>query len=253
MHGAYNIGANLVTKYLGEEGLSGSLPQAVAGGVALGNPLVMNSSRISLLWSAVLASGAKKGILENWSALKHVNDPGAKRALWNALTAVTLKQFDEALAPVYARNNCVYPFDFRPGFENADEYGNDAASYKVIPFVPVPFLTLAATDDMIVYHPSRGRLAFCLSNPNVMFVETMCGGHLGWQESPPDKGNWGFASSWADSAAAEFIEATLVARRKQRSPDPHAGAGDLHHIPGNTIYTPGKQGFVELPYPRSRL
>jgi len=245
----------LVTKYLGEEGLSGSLPVAVAGGIALGNPLAMNSSHISPIWSSVLASGAKKGIMENWSTLKHVNDATTKRALWNALTAVTLKQFDEALAPVFARNNRVYPFNFCPGFESADDYGDDAASYKVVQFVPVPLLTMAATDDIIVYHPSRGRLSFCLSNPNVMFVETMCGGHLGWHESPPDKGNWGSASSWADAAAADFIEATLKARRKQRSNDPMSNTSEFHMIPGNTIHTAGKEGFTELPYqpPRSRL
>jgi hypothetical protein len=52
-----SLGANLVTKYLGEEGLSGSLPRTVAGGVALGNPLLMNSSHISLLWSPLMALG----------------------------------------------------------------------------------------------------------------------------------------------------------------------------------------------------
>jgi predicted alpha/beta-fold hydrolase len=196
-----SLGANLITKYLGEEGLSGSLPKAVAGGVALGNPLVMGSGRISLLWSPLMALGAKKGLIENRHAWKKSNDSNLKKAMHKALTAVTLKEFDEALAPVFVRNQRHYPFDFSLGFENAEAYGNDAASFKVVRHVPVPLLTIAAKDDMIVYQPSRTRLSYCLANPNVMWVETMCGGHLGWQESPPDKGNWGPANRNANANA----------------------------------------------------
>lgn len=246
-----SAGANLITKYLGEEGLSGSLPKAVAGGVALGNPLVMNSARISLLWSPLMALGAKKCILDNWSALKHVDDATVKRAIRKALMAVTLKQFDEAMAPIFVRNKSFYPFDFCFGFENANDYANDAASYKVVRYIPVPLLTLAAKDDMIVYAPSRGRLSFCLENPNVMWVETMCGGHLGWQEAPPDQGNWGFASSWADSATADFIEATLKTRMRKESQGEKNPLGSFHEAVGNTIHIEGKHGFAE--HPRSRL
>ena len=244
-----SLGANLITKYLGEEGLSGSLPKAVAGGVALGNPLVMNSVRISLLWSPLMALGAKKAVLDNWPALKQSNDPNMKKALKKALMAFTLKDFDEALAPVFVRNKRYYPFDLLYGFDNALAYANDAASYKVVRHVPVPLLTLAAKDDMIVYHPSRTRLSYCLANPNVMWVETMCGGHLGWRESPPDKRNWGATASWADSAAADFIEATLKARRRQPSSKP----SDFHNEVGNTIHIKERTGFAEQPFPRSRL
>lgn len=244
-------GANLVTKYLGEEGLSGSLPKAVAGGVALGNPFVMDSGNVSLLWSPLMALGAKKSLLENWSSLRHADDPSMKRAIRKALTSFTLLQFDEALAPVLVRNKRHYPFDFCLGFENANAYGRDAASYKVVRYIPVPFLTLAAKDDMIVYHPSRSRLSYCLANPNVIWVETMCGGHLGWHESPPEKGNWGSASSWADSASAHFIEATLKARRRQRARDQSADSSDFHDQVGNTIHIAGNAGFAE--HPRSRL
>ena len=249
----FSTGANLITKYLGEEGLSGSLPKAVAGGVALGNPFVMNSARISPIWSPLMALGAKKSLLENWSALKHVTDKTTQTAVRNALMAVTLKQFDEALAPVFARNNRYYPFDFSFGFENAEAYGNDAASYKVVRYIPVPLLTLAAKDDMIVYHPSRGRLSYCLANPNVMWVETMCGGHLGWQESPPDKGNWGTAASWADSATADFIEANLKVRQRRQFEKSSGEMSEFHDSVGNTIQVTGKAGFAEHPSLHSRL
>lgn len=245
-----STGANLITKYLGEEGLSGSLPKAVAGGVALGNPLVMNSAHISLLWSPLMALGAKKCILDNWSALKSVDDANVKQAVRRALLAVTLKQFDEAMAPIFVRNKSFYPFEVGFGFENADAYAKDAASYKVVRYIPVPLLTLAAKDDMIVYHPSRGRLSYCLENPNVMWVETMCGGHLGWQEAPPDQGNWGYASSWANSAAADFVEATLKTRRRRESKGEMNHSGNFHGNIGNTIHIDGKPGFAERPQSR---
>lgn len=246
----------MIAKYLGEEGLSGSLPKAVAGGITLGNPLSINSHEAKFPWSPILALGAKKSLLENISTLKHVNDPSTLRAFRNAMTAFTLAQFDEALAPVLAHNDAHYPFNIRPGYPNgAVDYWRDAGSYKVVPYIPVPFLTIAAKDDMIVYNPARKRMSVCLLNPNVMWVETMCGGHLGWQEAPPEKGNWGFHSSWADSATADFIEATLQARerhRKMRRPG-MKDRTEFHSNVGNTIQIKGNKGFAEHPLPLSRL
>ena len=47
-------------------------------------------------------------------------------------------------------------------------------------------------------------------------VKTRCGGHLGWQESPPkgsSSSNKGFGS-WSDVAVADFIEALLQVREE---------------------------------------
>eukprot|EP00978_Attheya_sp_CCMP212_P049452 scaffold666065_cov55-Attheya_sp.AAC.2 len=44
-----------------------------------------------------------------------------------------------------------------------------------------------------------------------MVVKTKCGGHLGWHEAPPDTGNvFGFGTSWADTATADFIASILT-------------------------------------------
>jgi predicted alpha/beta-fold hydrolase len=75
-------------------------------------------------------------------------------------------------------------------------------------FVSVPLLQLIASDDFLVYHAFKGKLAYSLANPNVMIVESKCGGHLGWQESPPDRNVYG-AASWADAATTDFIAAVL--------------------------------------------
>ena len=60
-----------------------------------------------------------------------------------------------------------------------------------------------------------------------MVVKTRCGGHLGWQESPPPSRNadgkelpltWfgGGIGSWSDVAVADFIEALLETRNEDR-------------------------------------
>ena len=204
-----SLSASLVTKYLGEEGLSGTLPDCVAGGAALGNPILMKSSNLDMMFSPILALGTKKMILQNWAQIRQMNDPFNRAAIRRALMAVTLAQFDEAIAPLMARNDPIYPFAFRIGFKNASAYWNDASSYRLVRFIPVPLLQLVAADDFLVYNSFKGKLAYSLANPNVVIVETKCGGHLGWQESPPEGGGYALGKSWADVATTDFIDAVF--------------------------------------------
>ena len=121
--------------------------------------------------------------------------------------APTIAQFDDAVAPTFVRNNPYYPFETRVGYEDGEAYWFDSSSYRYVKHIPVPFLNLSAQDDFLVSKPSRNKLGFCLANPNVMVVETRCGGHLGWHETPPDSA-FG-ASSWADTAVSDFFDAIL--------------------------------------------
>jgi hypothetical protein len=93
-------------------------------------------------------------------------------------------------------------------FADGPAYWNDASSYRLVRFVSVPLLQLIASDDFLAYHSFKGKLAYSLANPNVMIVESKCGGHLGWQESPPDRNVYGTAS-WADAATTDFIAAVV--------------------------------------------
>ena len=202
----------------------------------------MKSTHLDMLFAPLLALGTKKTILENWVKIRHMNDPFTRDCIKRAMLAVTLADFDEALAPVMLRNDPVYPFAFRLGFkgrsatppsandaiffgpltyvsldasEDAPNYWNDASSYRLVRFVPVPLLQLIAADDCVVYNVFQGRLSYSLANPNVMVIESRCGGHLGWQESPPDGGILHGGTSWADVATTDFIEAVF------ESYDPH--------------------------------
>jgi len=88
--------------------------------------------------------------------------------------------------------------------------------------VSVPLLKITARDDFLVFGQFARKLNHCLENPNVLVVKTRCGGHLGWQESPPQKEGGsssllgGKSGSWSDAAVADFIEALLQIREEDR-------------------------------------
>jgi predicted alpha/beta-fold hydrolase len=173
----HSLGANLVTKYLGEEGFSGTLPRCVAGGVGLGNPLLMNGvKKIDRLFSPIMALGAKKTILEHWFSIQPMmRSPSYRSAIHSALLAPTLAAFDSAMSPIFVRNEPTYPFSTRVGYESAEAYYTDASSFRHVRHIPVPTMQVVAADDFLVFAPFRGRLRYCLQNPNVMVVETKCG------------------------------------------------------------------------------
>ena len=221
----FSLGANLVTKYLGEEGLNGTLPKCVMGGAALGNPLHIHSkNNLSLFFNCLIGQGVKLHLLENW---KVWNDalvyPEIKRAMMTAIMATTVDQVDAAVAPVIIRNEPWYPYANKIGYENVEEFYADASSYRFIKHVSVPLLQIIAGDDKVVYHTFQQKLNYSISNPHVISVETNCGGHLGWQESPPPSNiaaedRYGGGPSWASRATADFIDAILKTNDKVHSP-----------------------------------
>jgi hypothetical protein len=64
-------------------------------------------------------------------------------------------------------------------------------------------------------------MAYNVTNPNILVLETLSGGHLGYQEVPvvtPPVNNGNTVSSsasrgqWADAAMAEFFQAVMECR-----------------------------------------
>ncbi|KAL7483873.1 hypothetical protein ACHAW6_009512 [Cyclotella cf. meneghiniana] len=216
----YSLGANIVTKYLGEESLHGTLPSCIGGGAALGNPLHIASNSIPFPWNMILAMGVKRSILQNFPVYSQHRERGFQNAMKKAMLSRTIGQLDDACAPYILRNEPYPPYAPRVGYRNGKEYWHDSSSHRYVGHVSVPLLKIAAKDDFLLNH--------CLENPNVVVVKTRCGGHLGWQESPPlsrdADGNelpstWfgGGIGSWSDVAVADFIEALLEARNEDHS------------------------------------
>eukprot|EP00934_Nitzschia_sp_Nitz4_P000660 Nitzschia sp. Nitz4//scaffold9_size221794//52458//54215//NITZ4_001331-RA/size221794-processed-gene-0.9-mRNA-1//1//CDS//3329560956//660//frame0 len=202
-----SLGAGIMSNYLGQESYAGSLPTCVSGGVSLGNPLVI--SRVAFPFDILIALGVKRILLENWAVMKKMIDPTFQKAVRTALFSTSVRKMDNSFAPILVRNDDVYPFGFQIGFDDATDYFERASSYQNIRHISVPFLNLSAEDDLIVAGNHKGRLGFCVSNPNVMVSETRCGGHLGWQESSPETASHFGASSWAEVAAADFFDSVM--------------------------------------------
>jgi predicted alpha/beta-fold hydrolase len=262
-----SLGANLVCKYLGEEGLSGTLPRQVAGGVALGNPMSINAAKMDPIMSLVLALGVKRTLVENWGSIrKFFRDSYYKSQILKALGSLSLGASDDALSRIMIRNDTVYPFGFSVGYPGGGpDYSHDASSYRCCPYIPVPTLQIIASDDFLVGHTFKGKTYFSLANPNIIVVETKCGGHLGWQEAPPppplpqpgerDNASDGSSryglSSWSNAAAAEFIQAIIETKlahqaAAQISPSSSSKDADVHFSPGNSI-SPHDHFFIERP------
>jgi len=156
---------------------------------------------------------AKLGLWRVYGSMKHMmmqqSSPSHFRhCIYKALfTAYSLADYDRALAPIFCRNEPYAPFQYKIGYNSAQDYWQDASSYRQTRFVSVPFLQLVASDDFLVFGPHRGKFSYNISNPNIMVLTTTCGGHLGWHEAPPN--GWGIGRSWADTAMVEFIQAVL--------------------------------------------
>ena len=213
-----SMGASVMSKYLGEEGMSGTLPKCVSGAASLGSPLMMNSTLMRFPFNVILALGVKKTFFQNWSTMTKMREPMYQAAFGKAMLSSTLAKLDDAVAPVLARNDPFYPFAFRIGFKDGLAYSLDSSSFRLLRFISVPFLNLNAEDDFLIAASTRSKLGFCVSNPNIMVAQTRCGGHLGWQESPIESA-FGRATSWADAAVADFFDA-LMKTNQERSGSP---------------------------------
>lgn len=209
-----SLGASVMTKYLGEEGMSGTLPKCVSGAASLGNPLSINSSLVTFPFNVLMAMGVKKTFLKNYSVFTKMKDFLHQQSFRNALLSTTVAKLDNSMAPILARNNPFYPFAFRIGYKDGRAYWLDSSSFRLLRYISIPYLNLTAEDDFLVAAPNKNKLGFCIANPNIMVVETRCGGHLGWQESPP-KSQFGVTTSWADVAAADFFDAVMRTNLEQ--------------------------------------
>ena len=230
-----SLGANLLTKYLGEEGRCSTLHPCIAGGVTMGNPLHMDSRNASPIISPLIALGAKRGLYNIYPTMKGMVRSSSyfRQCISNGWKAVTLADFDNAMAPIFCRNEPSYPFQYQIGYHNnngkdaAEEYWIDMSSYRQVPHITVPFLQLIARDDFLTYRSFRDRMHYNIVNPYVMVMETTCGGHLGWHEAivqddtdPENRTkSWTqslLGTSWADVAMIDFIQAILEVHQERQ-------------------------------------
>uniref|UniRef100_A0A0G4I441 AB hydrolase-1 domain-containing protein n=1 Tax=Chromera velia CCMP2878 TaxID=1169474 RepID=A0A0G4I441_9ALVE len=225
----FSLGANLLVKYLGEEGEEAV--GNVTAAISAGNPWNFENIYKIKWWTrpvfrgmAVLLRAHAFRSLKHFDTLKNLGvDPEEVRAmkryaaLSEPLKGWSIEAFDHEMT------RRVF------GYESRDDYYRDASSIRYLPNVKVPLLCLNAADDPVVLaenydEPIRVAQE---SNENVIFLLTGAGGHLGWSGSFPD---FLWKPSWADKVAVGFFQAALAQEfqaegRRANSLSSSAGAG----------------------------
>ncbi|CAL5095119.1 unnamed protein product [Urochloa decumbens] len=161
-----SIGANIVVKYLGEEGES----TPVAGAASICSPwdlLVTNRfiSRklVQRLYDRALAIGLKGYAKLHQPVL-------ARLANWEAITSSSsIREFDRHATCVVAK------------YETVDTFYRKCSSANYIGNVSVPLLCISALDDPLC---TREAIPWdeCRANKNIVLATTTNGGHLAFFE-----------------------------------------------------------------------
>ncbi|KZV94660.1 AB-hydrolase YheT [Exidia glandulosa HHB12029] len=186
----FSLGANVMTRYLAEEGVQCRL----AGATVLACPwdVVDNSKHLEgrflhrHVYSKAMARNlvrlfrrhvASLASLPPSPHLDHITSLGVVSKVQdeNWVKGKTLQNVDDIMV-------CNVGGSFAPHgpfpFPSAKEYYQWASSHHVLPTVRVPLLALSSSDDPIVHVVPKD----CGNNPYVCIALTHGGGHLGWFE-----------------------------------------------------------------------
>lgn len=194
----FSLGANVMTRYVGEEGNRCRLSSALV----LSCPWNMEKNGHSLVstflgkqvWARGMGTNLSKVVKRHQKALAQDPDHPVAKALPAALSLrlPTLPEFDHT----FTKNvgDLIDPFPFA----TVDEYYRWSSSDHVVENIEIPFLAINAKDDPVVkLCPMDGK-----GNPNVVMVLTGRGGHLGWFQS----GSGGSLKRWTTKPALEWLK-----------------------------------------------
>ncbi|PPQ79112.1 hypothetical protein CVT24_012787 [Panaeolus cyanescens] len=209
----FSLGSNVMTRYLGEEGLQTRLYAACA----LACPWDLRQNNHGLLNSFLGKHVYSKGMGANLSRLlqKHlmalIEDPDhevAKAAhAAMQLKNPTLEKFDDTFTRIAGGPKPHFPF------RDADEYYRWGSSHDMVKKVTVPFLAINAADDPVVRHvPMDGG-----GNGLVVMELTDRGGHLGWFQAGP-----GYIDRWTTKPVLEWLKLVgndIIHEKRQRGPE----------------------------------
>jgi len=184
----YSLGANILTKYLGEE----KSQSQIMGAVSVSNPFDLREaseySRSS--WSNGFYSKILTRDLHRYLR-RHEEVLGRDVDYFSALKSKDLGEFDECVT--------IKMFDFK----SITEYYQTASCVHVMKQIAVPVLFLNAMDDPVVtstcipYRMSQ-------SNPNLLFAITNRGGHTAFLKNIKF-----WRKAWSDDVIEEFLAAIL--------------------------------------------
>lgn len=190
----WSLGANIMTRYLGEEGDR----TPISAAVAMCNPfnLPLSDTNFKKGFNKIYDINLARSLNKIYSEHHHLfekeaaSEGGRPYLADKALQAKTIRDFDDAIT--------------RVSFEwpDVDAYYAGSSSSLSIPNVRVPLLIIQAADDPIAPKEAVPFEAIA-ANPQCLLVMTPTGGHLGWC------GGKGGATGapWTDAAVAEYFTA----------------------------------------------
>lgn len=255
----FSLGANVLAKYLGEEGddtpLLGGIVCAAPFDLKKGSDLMEentfrrhvysramngNLSRLGTRHAATLDLNADmREYLDILMDPKLGQEFAKQRGESSAHSSKTLKFVDDCLTRFvggYAKPYGEFPFD------TADEYYKYGGALNFLKGLQRPLLALNADDDPIVAADSVAGLRHLMGHHDakdeqdyghtdyIVLATTQGGGHLGWWQGIRRP------TRWLHAPVAEFVNALLTKRN----------GGDLAQHPANKLATKTKQVTVEL-------
>ncbi|KAJ6630779.1 AB-hydrolase YheT [Mycena sp. CBHHK59/15] len=174
----FSLGANVLIRYLAEEGeqsrLSSGCALACPWDLAKNNDgaASLEKSFIGNFYSRAMATNLINLLRRNLDGLTKYPDSEIAKATPGVLAMKnsTLENFDDAFTRIAGGAPPQFPF------ATAQDYYKWASSHIVVRNVRRPFLAINAADDPVVQHVPMD----AGGNPMAIMALTSSGGHLGW-------------------------------------------------------------------------
>jgi len=177
----FSLGANLLTRYLAEEGDQSRL----IAGCALSCPwnVAENAAKVEGTWfnrsvySKAMAANLMTIVKRNIAALSKFHDHPISEAIQDVLSIESpyMYEFDSLITRQIGGSASHFPF------ATQFEYYEWASSHQVLPNIKVPFLAIESKDDPLMSTSPK-----TCDNGWVSLAFTTRGGHLGWFETGED-------------------------------------------------------------------
>eukprot|EP00899_Mesostigma_viride_P007739 jgi/Mesvir1/16967/Mv15815-RA.1 len=215
MGAGWSLGANILVRYLGEEGSRTPLSLAIS----MCNPfdLVICDKKFQEGFNRIYDANLAKSLRGIYSSHHGLFEGiGGDFQPERARTCRSVREFDEAITRVSF------------GFATVDEYYAWSGSCHSIPNVRVPLLCLQAMDDPIAC-ASAIPYAAIKANPYCMLATTPGGGHLGWcaGDGAP------FGAPWPELICMEYVAAVQMAMLSG-----HVAWQEYSNFPGYSLQQP---------------
>ncbi|XP_075477246.1 embryogenesis-associated protein EMB8-like [Primulina tabacum] len=195
-----SIGANILVKYLGEDGVNVPIIGAAAV-CSPWDPLIcdrfMNRRLIQRFYNKALAIGLKDYANLHEAVLSRLSNwEGVKKSR-------SVRDFDDCATRVLGN------------FETVDTYYRRCASANFVGSVAVPLLCISSLDDPVCTSEAIPRDE-CRLNSNIVLATTQHGGHLPYFEGLTAKSVW-----WVRAVEEFFsvLQSSPLSRRKKEMPD----------------------------------